>query len=37
MKDPLEKKHETNEAIIFTLVVMVQLSGDNQPAVIENS
>jgi hypothetical protein len=26
MKDPLEKKHETNEAIIFTLVVMVQLS-----------
>ena len=37
MKYPLEKKHEKNEAIIFTLAVRIQLSGDKQPAVIEYS
>jgi hypothetical protein len=37
MKYSLEKKHEKNEVIIFTLVVRVQLSGDKQPAVIEYS
>ena len=37
MKYSLEKKHEQYEAIIFTLAVRIQLSGGNQPVVIEYS